>query len=175
LTPGDFEDLTEEEQQNIVSDLQEVVLALDPIALREDIQCLDKLVGQARVLKKREIESRLVKLRQVLNEQHIFSDLRMKFLIFTSSAMGGVRLSSDSWSRRASAGRLNSGDSRSRSPPSTLEAPMKSDGWTAGPRGERDLASDNHRIIDTMGLSRAPATGSDGARTRRGVSARNPG
>ncbi len=81
--PDDFEDLTEEEQAKIVTSAEETVLAVDPMALREEIQRLDKLVDQARALEKREIESKLNKLKQVLNEQQILSDPRMKLLVFT--------------------------------------------------------------------------------------------
>lgn len=81
--PDDYEDLTEEEQQEVVSDLEDVVLEIDPGALREEIQRIDKLVVLARALEKREVESKLQKLRQVLGEQEIFNDHRMKLLIFT--------------------------------------------------------------------------------------------
>jgi superfamily II DNA or RNA helicase len=81
--PDDFDDLTDEEQQAVMTDLEGAVLAVDPIALRDEIQQLDRLVAQGKALEKREIESKLVKLRQVLNEQNIFSDPKMKLLIFT--------------------------------------------------------------------------------------------
>lgn len=81
--PDDYDDLTEEEQVKIMATAEDCVFAIDPAALRDEIQRLDKLVDQARSLEKREIESKLTKLRQVLNEQHIFSDPRMKLLIFT--------------------------------------------------------------------------------------------
>jgi hypothetical protein len=35
--PDDFDDLTEEEQQEIIEDLEGVVGSVDPISLREDI------------------------------------------------------------------------------------------------------------------------------------------
>src|SRR5262249_32880075 len=81
--PEDFDELPEDEQAKIITNAEETVLAVDPIALKDEIQRLDKLVDQARTLEKREIESKLNKLRQVLNEQHIFKDPRMKLLIFT--------------------------------------------------------------------------------------------
>jgi superfamily II DNA or RNA helicase len=81
--PDDYDDLTEEEQVKIMASAEDCVFAIDPAALRDEIQRLEKLVDQARSLEKREIESKLTKLRQVLNEQHIFSDPRMKLLIFT--------------------------------------------------------------------------------------------
>jgi superfamily II DNA or RNA helicase len=81
--PEDFDDLPEDEQAKIMQNAEETVLVVDPIALREEIQRLDKLVDQARTLEKREVESKLNKLKQVLNEQQIFSDPRMKLLVFT--------------------------------------------------------------------------------------------
>jgi superfamily II DNA or RNA helicase len=81
--PDDFDDLPEDEQAKIMTNAEETVLAVDPVALKDEIQRLDKLVDQARALEKREVESKLNKLRQVLNEQHIFKDPRMKLLVFT--------------------------------------------------------------------------------------------
>jgi superfamily II DNA or RNA helicase len=81
--PDDFEDLPEDEQAKIMTNAEEAVLVVDPVVLRAEIQRLDKLVDQARALEKREIESKLTKLRQVLQEQHIFGDPRMKLLVFT--------------------------------------------------------------------------------------------
>lgn len=81
--PEDFDDLPEEEQQDIVSQLEEVVASVDPAALREEILQLSKLIEQARVLEGREIESKLTKLKEVLTEQKVFEDPKMKLLIFT--------------------------------------------------------------------------------------------
>jgi len=81
--PDDFDDLPEDEQQQIVADLEGVTLAFDPAAIRQEIQQIQKLVDQAKSLERREIESKLNKLRQVLNEQRIFSDPHMKLLVFT--------------------------------------------------------------------------------------------
>lgn len=81
--PDDFDDLPEDEQQTILADLEGVTLAFDPASIREEIQRLDKLIDHAKSLERREIESKLNKLRQVLNEQRIFSDPRMKLLVFT--------------------------------------------------------------------------------------------
>ncbi len=81
--PEDFEDLPEEEQQEIISQLEDVVASVDPAALREEILQLGKLIEQAQELEKREIESKLIKLKEVLTEQGIFNDPKMKLLIFT--------------------------------------------------------------------------------------------
>ena len=81
--PEDFEDFTEEEQQAIIGELEGVVASVDPIALKEDIIQLNKLIDQAVVLEQREIESKLIKLKQVITEKGIFKDPKMKLLIFT--------------------------------------------------------------------------------------------
>ncbi|HOZ49950.1 MAG TPA: SNF2-related protein [Candidatus Hydrogenedentes bacterium] len=81
--PDDYEDLTEEEQQEIMDALEEVVASVDPDALRLEIIELDKLIQHALVLEKREVESKLTKLKEVLTEQGIFGDPKMKLLIFT--------------------------------------------------------------------------------------------
>ncbi|WP_315701869.1 MULTISPECIES: SNF2-related protein [unclassified Bradyrhizobium] len=81
--PGDFDDMTEEEQAEIEARLEGVVASVDPIALREEIQRLSKLIEHACTLERREIESKLVKLRKVLSENNVFSDPKMKLLIFT--------------------------------------------------------------------------------------------
>jgi superfamily II DNA or RNA helicase len=81
--PEDFDDMTEEEQMEIEARLEGVVASVDPIALREEIQRLGKLIEHACALERREIESKLVKLRKVLSENNVFSDPKMKLLIFT--------------------------------------------------------------------------------------------
>ena len=81
--PDDFDDLPEDEQMEIEARLEGVVASVDPIALREEIQRLGKLIEQARALEGREIESKLVKLRKVLSDNNVFNDPKMKLLIFT--------------------------------------------------------------------------------------------
>jgi len=81
--PDDFDDLTEEEQMEIEARLEGVVASVDPIALREEIQRLGKLIEHACTLERREIESKLVRLRKVLSENNVFNDPMMKLLIFT--------------------------------------------------------------------------------------------
>src|SRR5205807_2481311 len=81
--PDDFDDLTEEEQQQIVAELEDAVASIDPVALREEIQDLNKLIGQAQLLEQREIETKLVKLKEVISSQGVFTDAKMKLLIFT--------------------------------------------------------------------------------------------
>lgn len=81
--PDDFDDLPEDEQQEIIRQLEEIIVDVNPSALREEILQLSKLIEQARNLEKREIETKLVKLREVLTEYHIFDDPKMRLLIFT--------------------------------------------------------------------------------------------
>ena len=76
--PDDFDELTEEEQQEIVAQLEDVVVSADPTRLREEIARLTQLIDQARNLERREVESKLNKLRSVLKDQGFFSDPREK-------------------------------------------------------------------------------------------------
>ncbi len=81
--PDDFDELTEAEQQKIVGDLEGVVASIDPHALKQEILQLNKLITQAKNLEQREIESKLVKLKEVITQKGIFQDPKMKLLIFT--------------------------------------------------------------------------------------------
>lgn len=81
--PDDYEDLTEEEQQQIVTELEELVASYDPAALREEITELGKLIQLAQTLEKREVETKLSRLRELIKEYGIFQDPKMKLLIFT--------------------------------------------------------------------------------------------
>ncbi len=81
--PDEFDDLPEEEQQDIIASLENVVASVDPAALKEEILQLTKLIGQARQLEQREVESKLVRLKEVLTERGVFKDEKMKLLIFT--------------------------------------------------------------------------------------------
>ncbi len=81
--PEDFYDLTDEEQEEIRGQLEDAVLSVDPSALRDEIWRLGKLIDHAKALQAREVESKLTKLREVLNEHNVFDDRRMKLLLFT--------------------------------------------------------------------------------------------
>jgi len=81
--PDDFDELTDEERQEILAQLEDVVLDVDPVALREEIQRLQKLIDQARALEAREVESKLTKLREVLRELQVLDNTKNKLLIFT--------------------------------------------------------------------------------------------
>jgi len=81
--PEDFEDLTDEEQQDIIAQLEDVVASVDPVALREEIADLTKLIHHARELETQEVETKLVALKDLLTKQGIFADPKMKLLVFT--------------------------------------------------------------------------------------------
>jgi superfamily II DNA/RNA helicase len=80
----DFDELPEDEQQEILEDLEEVVASVDPAALREEILQLTRLIEHARMLERREEEQpKLAKLRETLTKQGVFKDRQMKLLVFT--------------------------------------------------------------------------------------------
>ena len=81
--PDDFEELTEEEQQKIIGDLESVVASVNPNDLRDEIAKLTKLIRLALELEKREVESKLVKLKEVICREGVFKDPKMKLLLFT--------------------------------------------------------------------------------------------
>ncbi len=81
--PEDFDDLPEDEQQEILAELEDVVASVDPAALREEILQLTGLIDQARLLEQREVETKLNRLHEVLSEQGVFKDPSMKLLLFT--------------------------------------------------------------------------------------------
>lgn len=81
--PEDFDDLTEEERQRIIDQLADEVLSVDPAALREEIGRLAQLVTQAKCLEDRDVQTKLMKLRAILQEEGIFDNPKMKLLIFT--------------------------------------------------------------------------------------------
>jgi SNF2 family DNA or RNA helicase len=81
--PADFDDLTAEEQEQIVDQTEAAVISLDPGQLRAEIASLARLVEQARRLESRAIETKLTRLRSVLDELEITKYPRNKLLIFT--------------------------------------------------------------------------------------------
>lgn len=81
--PEDFEDLPEEEREEITAQLEDVVASVDPVALREEILQLGKLIAQACELEDREVERKLIVLKTVLTKQGVFEDPKMKLLLFT--------------------------------------------------------------------------------------------
>ncbi|MBW2149879.1 MAG: DUF3883 domain-containing protein, partial [Deltaproteobacteria bacterium] len=81
--PEDFDELTDEEQQAIIDALESIVASIDPEALKQEIIQLNQLIVQARTLEQREVESKLVKLREVITDEGVFQDPKMKLLLFT--------------------------------------------------------------------------------------------
>jgi superfamily II DNA or RNA helicase len=81
--PEEFDELPEVEQQKILESLESVVASVSPTALKLEIQELNGLIDQARMLEQSEIESKLKKLKQVITEKGLFDDPKMKLLIFT--------------------------------------------------------------------------------------------
>lgn len=81
--PDDFDELTEEEQIEIMNNLEEVVASIDPNQLKEEISILEKLISKAKIIEHKEIETKLVKLKEVITEKGVFEDSKMKLLIFT--------------------------------------------------------------------------------------------
>ncbi|TAL70494.1 MAG: DUF3883 domain-containing protein [Bacteroidetes bacterium] len=81
--PEDFDDLTEEEQLEIMNQLEELVASIDPNQLKEEITIISRLVDKAKIIEQKEIETKLVKLREVITEKGVLSDPSMKLLIFT--------------------------------------------------------------------------------------------
>lgn len=81
--PDDFDEMDAESQQQIVDQLEGEVLSVDPAVLREEISRLSSLIEQAIHIEKRNIQTKLSKLRSVLESEGIFDDPSMKLLVFT--------------------------------------------------------------------------------------------
>ncbi|RME58808.1 helicase, partial [Candidatus Parcubacteria bacterium] len=81
--PDDFDELTEQEQQEILDELDALVASVDPAALRHEIAELQRLIDQARQLEAGEVETKLAKLKEVITQHGLFDDPKMKLLIFT--------------------------------------------------------------------------------------------
>lgn len=81
--PDDLDDLPEEEREEYIEEIENAAISFDPSTLKEDILQIGRLIEQARVLEQREVESKLVKLKRVLSEHEIFSNPKMKLLVFT--------------------------------------------------------------------------------------------
>lgn len=81
--PEDFDELPEEEQQEIIAHLEDIVASANPADLRLEIARLATLIDHAMALERREIESKLVRLKNILTEQGVFSNPTTKLLVFT--------------------------------------------------------------------------------------------
>ena len=81
--PEDFDELPDDEKQEIIADLEEAVASFDPNDLREEIADLSGLISLAKPLERNEIEVKIRSLRDLLTKQGFFNDPKMKLLIFT--------------------------------------------------------------------------------------------
>jgi SNF2 family DNA or RNA helicase len=81
--PEDFDELPDEEQQEILADLEEAVASFDPNDLRLEIAELEKLIRDAKVLEVQEAEVKVRRLKELLTDQGVFADQTMKLLLFT--------------------------------------------------------------------------------------------
>lgn len=81
--PEDFDELPEEEQQEMIAELEDVVVSHNPETLREDIGELAALIRQAKILEQKEQEVKVRRLKALLNDCGVFEDPNMKLLIFT--------------------------------------------------------------------------------------------
>jgi superfamily II DNA or RNA helicase len=81
--PEDFEDLPEDEQQEIIAQLEDVVASYNPNDLRDEIIELSGLIKQAQILEAAEAEVKVRHLRDLLTKERLFSDPTVKLLLFT--------------------------------------------------------------------------------------------
>jgi nitrate/nitrite-specific signal transduction histidine kinase len=58
--PEDFDELPDDEKQEIIADLEEAVASFDPNDLREEIAELSALISLAKPLERNEIEVKVV-------------------------------------------------------------------------------------------------------------------
>ncbi len=81
--PDDLDDLPEDEREAYLEQIENATLSVDPVVLREDIAQLGRLIEQACALEQREIESKLVRLRELLQKHEVLANPTMKLLLFT--------------------------------------------------------------------------------------------
>ncbi len=81
--PEDFEELPDDEKQEIIAELEASVASFDPNDLREEIAELSALISLDKPLERKEIEVKVRHLRELLTGQGFFNDPKMKLLIFT--------------------------------------------------------------------------------------------
>jgi superfamily II DNA/RNA helicase len=81
--PEDFDELPEDEQQEILSELEDVVASYDPNDLRNEITELGGLIRQAKTLEAAEAEVKVRRLKKLLTDEGLFADPTMKLLLFT--------------------------------------------------------------------------------------------
>ncbi len=81
--PNNYDELPDDEQQEILDKLEGLVASVDPALLRDEIQALTDLITTASLLEQREVESKLLKLKMEITARGLFQDPKMKLLIFT--------------------------------------------------------------------------------------------
>jgi hypothetical protein len=81
--PDDFDELPEEEQQEIIAEAEDQVVSYSPTDLREEVAELGVLIRQAKILEDKEQEVKVRRLKALLTERGVFADPNMKLLIFT--------------------------------------------------------------------------------------------
>jgi superfamily II DNA or RNA helicase len=81
--PDDFDELPDTMQETIMAELENIAASVDPAALREEIIELGRLAETAKILEAREVETKLTRLREVITDNGVFSDSKLKLLIFT--------------------------------------------------------------------------------------------
>lgn len=81
--PNDFDDLPEDMQADALEAAEAMVADVNPTALKADIADLTRLIDRAGGLEEREIETKLRKLRELIEKEGFFADPKMKLLIFT--------------------------------------------------------------------------------------------
>ena len=81
--PEDIDDLTDDERQKIIDAIEGQVIEVDPQVLKEEIIQIGKLIDMAKEIELLEVETKLVRLKEVMTKEGIFKDPKMKLLIFT--------------------------------------------------------------------------------------------
>ncbi|HLG63851.1 MAG TPA: helicase-related protein [Ktedonosporobacter sp.] len=81
--PNNYDELPDNEQQEILEKLEGLVASIDPARLRDEIQDLSALIKHAQALEQSEVESKLLKLKTEITARGLFKDPQMKLLIFT--------------------------------------------------------------------------------------------
>ncbi|GAB3789228.1 helicase-related protein [Spirosoma horti] len=81
--PENYDEMPDEDQQTLLESLEGAIIAQNPAELRLDIEALRRLIDQAKELEALEVENKIVELKAVLTKQGVFSDPKMKLLIFT--------------------------------------------------------------------------------------------
>ncbi|KAB7726654.1 DUF3883 domain-containing protein [Rudanella paleaurantiibacter] len=81
--PDNYDEMPDEDQQTLLESLEAAIITYNPADLRLDIEALRRLIGQAKELEAQEVENKIVELKDVLTKQGVFSDPKMKLLIFT--------------------------------------------------------------------------------------------